>query len=331
MSIQNNTETHDDNDMSSFHQTTPSQFEMMEFLISKVKLFKDVIIKTKEISNTNGSCYSIKVYVNNLETIGNGVFYNAKMSTISHGGRIINIKCVFSDNDILKADMKRNADSLIQCFRDIAPGTIIAVKLETFNEHLSIVASTVRGASLIFVYKRMMDFIRIINEKYGKIPVSTNIPIAHSIQSTPIIEEYIEHHIENHIEQRIEENIVIAPEVPVQQVQQVYVIEPEQNIQTNKIIQDMEEEEKRLLKQLENIRIIIKAQKENLELSKVSTIHTSNTIINPIQKQIMQPIQKPIAPIQNPMSNMITNLTKVVNCPVNTTSFAYKVKQNLNK
>ena len=324
MSIQNNTEIHDDNDMSSFHQTTPSQFEMMEFLISKVKLFKDVIIKTKEISNTNGSCYSIKVYVNNLETIGNGVFYNAKMSTISHGGRIINIKCVFSDNDILKADMKRNADSLIQCFRDIAPGTIIAVKLETFNERLSIVASTVRGASLIFVYKRMMDFIRIINEKYGKIPVSTNIPIA---PSTPIIEEYIEHHIENHIEQHIEENIVIAPEVPVQQV---YVIEPEQNIQTNKIIQDMEEEEKRLLKQLENIRIIIKAQKENLELSKVSTIHTSNTMIIPIQKPIapiLQPIQKPIAPIQN----MITNLTKVVNCPVNTTSFAYKVKQNLNK
>jgi len=330
MSIQNNTEIHDDNDMSSFHQTTPSQFEMMEFLISKVKLFKDVIIKTKEISNTNGSCYSIKVYVNNLETIGNGVFYNAKMSTISHGGRIINIKCVFSDNDILKADMKRNADSLIQCFRDIAPGTIIAVKLETFNEHLSIVASTVRGASLIFVYKRMMDFIRIINEKYGKIPVSTNIPIAPSIQSTPIIEEYIEHHIKHHIE----ENIVLAPEIPVQQV---YVIEPEQNIQTNKIIQDMEEEEKRLLKQLENIRIIIKAQKENLELSKVSTIHTSNTsntMIIPIQKPIapiMQPIQKPIAPIQNPMSNMITNLTKVVNCPVNTTSFAYKVKQNLNK
>lgn len=312
MSIQNNTETHDDNDMSSFHQTTPSQFEMMEFLISKVKLFKDVIIKTKEISNTNGSCYSIKVYVNNLETIGNGVFYNAKMSTISHGGRIINIKCVFSDNDILKADMKRNADSLIQCFRDIAPGTIIAVKLETFNDNLSIVASTVRGASLIFVYKRMMDFIRIINEKYGKIPESTKILTSPSIQSIPIIEEYIEQHIE--------ENIVLSPEVPVQQV---YIIEPEQNIQTNKIIQEMEEEEKRLLKQLENIRIIIKAQKENLELSKVSTIHTSNTMISPIQK--------PNAPIQNPMSNMITNLTKVVNCPVNTTSFAYKVKQNLNK
>lgn len=147
----------------------PSQKEMMEYLIAKIKVFPNVEIKTKEVNNV----YKIKAQID-LSKIGNGVFYNAQLNTVSHNARIINIKVVFTDNDNLIRDMKINADSLIQCLRDIAPDTIENIHMDTYKEHLGIVASTVRGASLIYIYKRIIEFVKIINEKYGVLPPPTS-------------------------------------------------------------------------------------------------------------------------------------------------------------
>ena len=76
------------------------------------------------------------------------------------------MKLVFSDNETLHHDMKVNIDSVIQCFREIAPDTITNIHIETFkdqidNEHLSLTITTIKGSSLIYVYKRMMEFVSI--------------------------------------------------------------------------------------------------------------------------------------------------------------------------
>jgi len=158
----------------------PSQKEMMEYLIAKIKVFPNVEIKTKEVNNV----YKIKAQID-LSKIGNGIFYNAQLNTVSHNARIINIKVVFTDNDNLIRDMKINADSLIQCLRDIAPDTIENIHMDTYKEHLGIVASTVRGASLIYIYKRIIEFVKIINEKYGVLPPPTSpSPLLMNSQST---------------------------------------------------------------------------------------------------------------------------------------------------
>jgi hypothetical protein len=157
----------------------PSQKEMMEYLIAKIKVFPNVEIKTKEVNNV----YKIKAQID-LSKIGNGVFYNAQLNTVSHNARIINIKVVFTDNDNLIRDMKINTDSLIQCLRDIAPDTIENIHMDTYKEHLGIVASTVRGASLIYIYKRIIEFVKIINEKYGVLPPPTSpSPLLMNMQS----------------------------------------------------------------------------------------------------------------------------------------------------
>ena len=144
-----------------------TQKEMMEILISKIKLFDNIEIKTKEIKDF----YAINVRVD-LSKISNRVFHSAKLNTVSHNNRIVNMKLVFSDNEHLHQDMKINIDVLIQCFREIAPDTITNIHIDTFkdqleNEHLSLIISTIKGSSLIYVYKRMMDFVTVINEKYG--------------------------------------------------------------------------------------------------------------------------------------------------------------------
>ena len=144
-----------------------TQEEMMEILISKIKLFDNIEIKTKEIKDF----YAINVRID-LSKISNRVFHSAKLNTVSHNNRIVNMKLVFSDNEHLHQDMKINIDVLIQCFREIAPDTITNIHIDTFkdqleNKHLSLIISTIKGSSLIYVYKRMMDFVTVINEKYG--------------------------------------------------------------------------------------------------------------------------------------------------------------------
>ena len=182
--IDTNTDTNTDMDTKNITKQ-PSQLEMMEYLTAKIKQFKNVEIKTKEVVNKVGSLYSIKVRVD-LSNISNGIFHSATLKTVSYNSRIINIKCVFVDNDNLIRDMKVNRDSLFQCFRDIIPDTITSITLEQFTDfsdtsHLAIVASTIRGTSLIFIYKRMMEFVNIINEKYGMLIITPTQTISTGI------------------------------------------------------------------------------------------------------------------------------------------------------
>ena len=160
-----------------------TQEEMKDILISKIKLLDNIDIKTKEINKEKGLFYAINIRVD-LSKIGNGLFHSAKLNTVSHINRIVNMKIVFKDNENLHHDMKINTDALIQCFREIAPDTITSIHIETFkdqidNEHLSLIVSTIKGSSLIYVYKRMIDFVTVINKKYGSLPsiISNNVSI----------------------------------------------------------------------------------------------------------------------------------------------------------
>lgn len=248
MEVQKNNSSHTKN----FVQKQLSQLEMVDVLVAKVKGFKNVDIKTKEVENNLGKFYAITVHIK-LDDISNGVFHSATLKTVSYSGRIVNVKCVFSDNDNLINDMKVNRDSVFQCFRDIAPDTITDISLENFKDqtekdHLRIIASTVRGSSLIFVYKKLMEFVNIINEKYGKIitappniqllskPIHTNqtssIPLQITLQNNTI---------------------------------QTNTIQTNQNITNNQSIQNDELdylyiEEQKLQKQLDNIRLLRKTK-----------------------------------------------------------------------
>lgn len=248
MEVQKNNSSHTKN----FVQKQLSQLEMVDVLVAKVKGFKNVDIKTKEVENNLGKFYAITVHIK-LDDISNGVFHSATLKTVSYSGRIVNVKCVFSDNDNLINDMKVNRDSVFQCFRDIAPDTITDISLENFKDqtekdHLRIIASTVRGSSLIFVYKKLMEFVNIINEKYGKIitappniqllskPIHTNqtssIPLQITLQNNTI---------------------------------QTNTIQANQNITNNQSIQNDELdylyiEEQKLQKQLDNIRLLRKTK-----------------------------------------------------------------------
>ena len=248
MEVQKNNSSHTKN----FVQKQLSQLEMVDVLVAKVKGFKNVDIKTKEVENNLGKFYAITVHIK-LDDISNGVFHSATLKTVSYSGRIVNVKCVFSDNDNLINDMKVNRDSVFQCFRDIAPDTITDISLENFKDqtekdHLRIIASTVRGSSLIFVYKKLMEFVNIINEKYGKIitappniqllskPIHTN-----STSSTPL-------------QITLQNNTI-----------QTNTIQANQNITNNQSIQNDELdylyiEEQKLQKQLDNIRLLRKTK-----------------------------------------------------------------------
>jgi hypothetical protein len=155
----------------------PSQLDMKNILISKLKQYKNVDIKTKEETNNVGIYYSITAHIK-LSDFGNGLFHSATLKTVTYNKRTVNIKCVFTDNKNLHHDMKIDRDSVFQCFRDIAPDTITSISLEDFNDqsdepHLRIIASTIKGSSLIYVYKRLMDFVKIINDKYGNLIINS--------------------------------------------------------------------------------------------------------------------------------------------------------------
>ena len=171
----------------------PTQNEMKDILISKIKHYKNVDIKIKEVTNPVGIFYAITTYIK-LDEISNGIFHSATLKTVSYNKRTVNIKCVFSDNENLIHDMEINRDSVFQCFRDIAPDTITTISLEKFNDqsdktHVRIIASTIKGSSLIYVYKRLMDFVNVINEKYGNlvtVPIK-DIPINHIIKNIELL------------------------------------------------------------------------------------------------------------------------------------------------
>ena len=248
MEVQKNNSSHTKN----FVQKQLSQLEMVDVLVAKVKGFKNVDIKTKEVENNLGKFYAITVHIK-LDDISNGVFHSATLKTVSYSGRIVNVKCVFSDNDNLINDMKVNRDSVFQCFRDIAPDTITDISLENFKDqtekdHLRIIASTVRGSSLIFVYKKLMEFVNIINEKYGKIITS---PPNIQLLSKPI---------------HTNQTSSIPLQITLQNnTIQNNTIQANQNITNNQCIQNDELdylyiEEQKLQKQLDNIRLLRKTK-----------------------------------------------------------------------
>ena len=150
-----------------------TQEEIMDELISKVKTHTNVDIKTKKIEKETGMFYAINLRVD-LSHIGFGVFHSAKLNTVSHINRIVNIKLIFSDNDTLHEDMKINRDALIQCFREIIPNTITSIKIDTFkdqleNEHLCITMSTIKISDLNYIYDKTIEYVNVINEKYGEV------------------------------------------------------------------------------------------------------------------------------------------------------------------
>jgi len=158
-----------------------SQKELCDFLIEKIKNFKNVTINIREITNKQGICYGIEVKNYSLGNLGKGVIHSLSMRTVSHTARIINIKLVFNDNEKRNGDMKLNADAIIQIYREIANltkengelnKTIESIRIEEFederhNKHLSIIAESTKGASLIYTYLRTIEFIRAINDTYG--------------------------------------------------------------------------------------------------------------------------------------------------------------------
>jgi hypothetical protein len=154
------------------HNTYISQEELTEHLTAKLRGNKFVEVKTKEMKNDRGTLYEIDVINPGLYHIGNGTFFTMKLHTVSHKSRVIFIRIIFNDDETRNADMRINADAIIQIFREIAPDTIESVSLTDVddskgNKHLAVLASTVKGASLNYTYERAMEFVHVVDEKYG--------------------------------------------------------------------------------------------------------------------------------------------------------------------
>lgn len=149
-----------------------SQEELLEHLTSKLRENKFVEIKTKEIKNDRGTLYEIDVINPGLYRIGNGTFFSMKLHTVSHKSRIIFITIIFNDDETRNADMRINVDAIMQIFREIAPDTIETVSIADVKdskgkEHLAVRASTFKQASLNYTYKCAMEFVHVVDEKYG--------------------------------------------------------------------------------------------------------------------------------------------------------------------
>ena len=266
----------------------PTQNEMKDILISKIKHYKNVDIKIKEVTNAVGIFYAITTYIK-LDEISNGVFHSATLKTVSYNKRTVNIKCVFSDNENLIRDMEINRDSVFQCFRDIAPDTITTISLEKFNDqsdktHVRIIASTIKGSSLIYIYKRLMDFVNVINEKYGNLVTTPikDIPI-NSINSINSIIEPEPVEIKKTIVEEIKKPIVPI----VEEIKKIEKIEKVEEIKkqvtkpiissfalSDQIIKDLEVEEVRLQAILDNIRLLKQTQLKCLEHTNTIKIHS---------------------------------------------------------
>ena len=149
-----------------------SQRELCDFLTEKLRANNFVEVDTKEITNDRGVLYEIDVKNPGLFRIGNSTFYSMKLHTVSHKSRVIFIRIIFNDDDVRNADMKRNADSIIQIFRELAPDTIDSISITDVEDskgskHLAVLASTIKGASLNYTYERTLQFVHVIDEKYG--------------------------------------------------------------------------------------------------------------------------------------------------------------------
>jgi hypothetical protein len=320
-----------------------TQEEMTEVLISKIKSLDNIEIKTKEINKEKGKFFAINVRVD-LSKIGNGVFHSAKLNTVSHINRVVNMKLVFSDNENLHHDMRVNIDSIIQCFREVAPDTITSIHIETFkdqidNEHLSLTITTIKGSSLIYVYKRMMEFVSIINEKYGVLPPSNYKPVSINDIAEEMTDKIINENRSNEtilessnklnepiktIDPIIKTEVILDTKIETvtevkEKVKEVKEVVIATEVNDNKtiihnsilsVIENLEKEEKRLVLELENIRKLIKSQNSILEISS----------IQPKISQVTTTIEK--------KENKETIDIKQ-NVSIDKNSFASKVKSNL--
>ena len=302
----------------------PTQMEMKDILISKIKHYKNVDIKLKEVTNAVGIFYAITTYIK-LDEISNGIFHSATLKTVSYNKRTVNIKCVFSDNENLIHDMEINRDSVFQCFRDIAPDTITNISLEKFNDqsdkpHVRIIASTIKGSSLIYVYKRLMDFVNIINEKYGNLVTTPN---KYEIQ--PVVQPAVQPAVQPVIQPVVQP--VVQPVIQPAEIKKDIEVKKNEkneikNINSNftlsdQIIKDLEFEEIRLQTILDNIKLLKQTQIKFSEQNS-NTNSNSNSSSNTIK----------------PHSDISINSVAVAATSTNTSSispptFASKVKNSL--
>ena len=151
-----------------------SQKDLSEILISKLRNRPNVEIKTEESMGKHSSYYKINVKHNNLEYYGN-IFHSGNWNTVSHTARVINISLIFKDNEKHNEDMYTNSDDIIKIFQEIAGTTINNIIIDYIpdkrgNKHLSLKASTIVGASLVFTHSKTIEFVKSINQKYGIIP-----------------------------------------------------------------------------------------------------------------------------------------------------------------
>ena len=338
LEIQEDTNYNNDEEIQKEHKFL-SQEEMVDRLISKIETYTNVDIKTKKIEKETGMFYAINLRID-LSDIGSGVFHSAKLNTVSHFNRIVNIKLIFSDNEILHEDMKINSDALIQCFREIAPNTITNIKIDTFkdqleNEHLCLTISTVKTSSLTYIYDKTIEYVNVINEKYGEIqktthqykkyntmnhyetnetlevePITKVEPIKDMIKSFEDNETLNNKLIINNSMKTIveelnkEEKRLLAYLENVKHAQ-IIILE---NKSINHIVNDLKKEEKRLELEIENTRKLLKAQTYVLE----NTVFNKDTLIN----------EKPIS--EKTTNKKITN-EKTTNEKNSKTSFADKV------
>lgn len=159
----------------------PTQDELCEHLTNKLRNFNNVTINIRKMENQQGVLYGIDVKNRSLSNYLSGVFHSLSMRTVSHTSRIINIKIVFNDDEQRNADIWINADAISQIYREIANTTkdngeenqtLESIRIEEFederhNKHLSVIAESVKGASLIYTYLKSMEFVKAINEKYN--------------------------------------------------------------------------------------------------------------------------------------------------------------------
>lgn len=159
----------------------PTQEELTQFLVGKLRNFNNVVVNTIPMNNDRGTYYRINVKNKMLSKIGNSIFHSVDLNTVSHTSRVINIKLLFQDNEERNKDMLINADAILQIFRNVCNQnkengdvnkTIENVALEEIEDknhykHLALVAQSTKGASLVYIYLRVIEFVREVGEKYG--------------------------------------------------------------------------------------------------------------------------------------------------------------------
>jgi hypothetical protein len=146
-----------------------SQKDLTEFLVTKLRDNRFVEVTTNEISNDRGTLFEIDIKNGGLFRIGNGTFFSLKLHTVSHKSRVIFVTIVFNREVVNEKRILINADSIIQIFRELAPNTIDKISIQHLGENkpLAVVACTIKGASLNYTYERALEFIHIVDEKYG--------------------------------------------------------------------------------------------------------------------------------------------------------------------